>query len=113
MLENSVIQITTGKLAAITLLPSSALLVSGIIMWRFWRKQQAQLQAENDELNDKVSQIIKQISDTQVEKSRTQATIEPPVPQQNNTIKADMDLGGVGLLEFIIQDNIQLRQEAC
>ena len=111
MLENSVVQISTGKLIGITLLPSSVLLVSGIIIWRYWRKQQAHLQTETDELNDKVGQIIQQMADTQAEEAGIQATAESSAPQQKSTLKTDEDMAGVGLFEFIIQDNIQLRQE--
>ncbi len=63
MLENSVVQISTVKLLGVSLLPSSILLISGIIIWRIWSNKQSRLQTETDVLNDELRQIKKQMAD--------------------------------------------------
>ena len=114
MLGNSVIQITTGKLVGAVLLPSSVLLVSGVITWRLWRSKQAQLQAETDDLNDEVRQMKEQMADIQAAKNENQSTVTTlsSSSQQESTPKEDPSLEKTGLFEFLIEDNIQLRQQA-
>lgn len=108
MLENSVIQITAGKFIGVTLLPSTLLLISGIIAWRLWKSKQTQLQAETDDLNDEVQQMKKQLADLHVTNNANQPTTEATSPQQNSGQKIDPDK--TGLFEYLISDNIKLRR---
>ncbi len=105
MLQNSVIQMSTAKLVGAALLPNSILLVSGIIIWRFWRNKQIQLQAETDELYDEVSLIKEQMTDLQTAKDKS-----PSNKAASSGKGANPD--DTGLFEFLIEDNIQLRNQA-
>ena len=105
MLENSVVHITTGKLVSAIVIPNSILLIGGIILWRFWRNKQAQLQAETDELNSEVKHIREQMTDIQtVNESQLNKV---PASSDEHT-----DSDQIGLFEFLIEDNIQLRKHA-
>ncbi|MCU7834676.1 MAG: hypothetical protein KZQ83_05400 [gamma proteobacterium symbiont of Taylorina sp.] len=116
MLENSVIQISTVKLLGASLLPSSILLVSGIIIWRIWRNKQSHLQTKTDVLNDELRQLKKQMADLQTandkaesdESMQTVNTSSAVAPQTRQ--KSGQSPGGIGLFEYLIEDNIQLRQ---
>ena len=101
MLQNSVIQMSTAKLVGATVLPNSILLISGIIIWRFWRNKQTQLQAETDGLTDEVKLIKEQMTDIQTAKNKS------PSPTSGEGINPD----DTGLFEFLIEDNIQLRKQ--
>jgi ABC-type transport system involved in cytochrome bd biosynthesis fused ATPase/permease subunit len=114
MLENSVVQISTGKLLGASLLPSSLLLVSGIIIWRIWRNKQSRLQTKTDALNDELRQIKKQMADLQTannkaESNKSTQTVSTSATRQTKQ-KSGKSPGGMGLFEYLIEDNIQLRQ---
>ena len=116
MLENSVVQISTGKLLGASLLPSSILLVSGIIIWRIWHNKHSRLQTKTDVLNDELRQIKKQMADLQPAYNKTESD-EPmqtvntssAVAQQTSQ-KSGKSPGEMGLFEYLIEENIQLRQ---
>lgn len=118
MLENNVVQISTGKLLGASLLPSSILLVSGIIIWQIWRNKQSHLQTETDMLHDELRQIKKQIADLKTannkaesDKSRQTTNISSATARQTSqSQKSDLSSVKTGLFEFLIEDNIQLRQ---
>ena len=105
MLENSVVQISTGKLVSAIVIPNSILLIGGIILWRFWRNKQAQLQAETDELNNEVKHIREQMIDNQT--ANESPSNKVPTSSEKHTSSVQ-----VGLFEFLIEDNIQLRKHA-
>ena len=109
MLQNNVIQITTAKLVGATLLPSSVLLISGVIIWRVWRNKQNSLQAETNLLNDELRQMKEQMADIQKTTAQTSpSSVAPPSPKQSkNPGKSSSD---IGLFEFLIEDNVQMRQ---
>ena len=117
MFENSIIQMTTGKLVAATVLPNSILLISGIIIWRYWRHQQVQLQAETEELNDEVRLIKEQLVEIQLSKNKVsdnnknQPVVASSSSRHKGTSKEGTDQKNIGLFEFLIEDNIQLRQK--
>ena len=121
MLENNVLQISAGKLlSASSLLPSSILLVSGIIIWRIWRNKQSRLQTETDVLNDELRLLKEQMADLQTannkaesDKSRQTVNTSSAAAQQTSqktSQKSDNSSGKTGLFEYLIEDNIQLRQ---
>jgi len=126
MLQNSVVQISTGKLLGATLLPSSILLVSGIIIWQFWRNKQSHLQTETDVLNDELQQIKKEMADLQTANKKTEAdesaqtvnrssavlqqTSAQKTSAQQTSPKSAKSPEKMGLFEYLIEDNIQLRQ---
>jgi len=97
----------TAKLVGATVLPNSILLISGIIIWRFWRNKQAQLQAETDELTDEVKLIKEQMTDIQIAKNGSPSN-KAPSPTSGEGINPD----DTGLFEFLIEDNIRLREQA-
>lgn len=101
MLENSLIQMSTSKLVAAAILPNSILLITGIVIWRFWRKQQTKLQTTTDELKNEIKHLKKQMDNIQVEKHK-----DPPLKPSNK----QTDSAQIGLFEFLIEDNIQLRK---
>lgn len=109
MLQNNVIQITTAKLVGATLLPSSVLLISGVIIWRVWRNKQNSLQAETNLLNDELRQMKEQMADIQKTTAQTSPSpATPPSPKQSkNPGKSSTS---IGLFEFLIEDNVQMRQ---
>lgn len=104
----------------VSLLPSSVLLVGGIIIWQIWRNKQARLQAETNVLTDELQQIKEQMADIQTEKShatheQAKLTVEAPpssIQQPQNNQKSDNNLENIGLFEHLIKDNIQLRQQS-
>ena len=120
MLENSVVQISTVKLLGVSLLPSSILLVSGIIIWRIWRNKQSRLQTETDVLNDELRQIKKQMADLQTANNKAESdesmqTVNTSSAAQHTSQKSASQKSGkspvkMGLFEYLIEDNIQLRQ---
>jgi len=120
MLGNNVIQISTGKLLGATLLPSSILLVGGIIIWQIWRNKQSRLQTKTDVLNDELSQIKKQMADLQTANDKAKSgesmqTENTPsaaqhTNQKNAGKKSGKSPGEMGLFEYLIEDNIQLRK---
>jgi outer membrane murein-binding lipoprotein Lpp len=119
MLENSVIQITTGKLVAVSLLPSSVLLVGGIIIWRVWHSKQTRLQSQTDELNDELSQIKQQMSELQTAKTNADSDEslfaqfpKQPQPPQQEKPEGKKGAAKMGLFEYLIEDNVQLREQA-
>ncbi len=64
MFENTAIKLTTSKLASTSasLLPGSLILVSGIVVWRLWYKQE-QLQTKTSALNKELRYLKKQIAE--------------------------------------------------
>jgi len=120
MLENSVVQISTGKLLGASLLPSSILLLSGIIIWQIWRNKQSRLQAKTDELNDELRQIKKQMADLQTANNKAESdesmqTVNTSASAQQTSQKSgkspeDKSPEEMGLFEYLIVDNILLRQ---
>jgi hypothetical protein len=104
MLQNSVIQMSTAKLVGATVLPNSILLISGIIIWRFWRNKQTQLQAETDELTDEVKLIKEQMTDIQTATNKSPSITAASLGEGKNP-------DDTGLFEFLIEDNIQLRKQ--
>lgn len=121
MLENNVIQISTAKFLGASLLPSSILLISGIIIWRIWRNKQSRLQTETDVLNDELRQIKKQMADLQTANNKaesdesmqtvnTSAAVAQQTSQKSSSQKSAKSPGKMGLFEYLIEDNIQLRQ---
>lgn len=119
MLENNVIQISTAKLLGASLLPSSILLISGIIIWRIWRNKQSRLQTETDVLNDELRQIKKQMADLQTTNNKAESdeslqTVNTSAAQQTSQKSASQKRGKspgkMGLFEYLIEDNIQLRR---
>jgi len=123
MLENNVIQISAGKLLGVSLLPSSILLVSGIIIWQIWRNKQSRLQTETDVLNDELRQIKKQMADLQTANSKaesdesmqtvnTSSAVAQQTSKKSASQKSDKSPGEMGLFECLIEDNIQLRQSS-
>ncbi len=114
MLENSVVQVSTAKLLGASLLPSSILLVSGIIIWRIWRNKQSRLQTETEVLNDELRQIKKQMADLQTannnaEPDESMQTVNTSAAQHTSQ-KSAKSPGEMGLFEYLIEENIQLRQ---
>jgi len=107
MLKNSVIQITTGKLVGVTLLPNTILLISGIIIWHFWRNKQAELQAKTNGLKSEVKQIKAQIAEINAVKNNSPSKYVPPSPSSLTMMPPNKQ----GLFEFLIEDNIQLRKQ--
>jgi len=125
MLENSVVQISTGKLLGATLLPSSILLLGGIIIWQIWRNKQSHLQTETDVLNDELRQIKKEMADLQTANNKSEAdesvqTVNRSAAAQQTSVqktrvqkssqKSTKNPEKMGLFEYLIEDNIQLRQ---
>ena len=116
MLENSVVQISTGKLVAASLLPSSMLLLSGIIIWRIWHNTQSHLQTKTDVLNDELRQLKKQMADLQTANNKAESNEFMQIPNTSSTVaqqtsqKSGKSPGEMGLFEYLIEDNIQLRQ---
>jgi len=104
MLQNSVIQMSTAKLVGATVLPNSILLISGIIIWRFWRNKQSQLQGQTDELTDAVKIMKEQMTDIQSAKSKSPSNKAASSGEGTNP-------DDTGLFEFLIEDNIQLRKQ--
>jgi len=105
MLQNSVIQMSTAKLVGATVLPNSILFISGIIIWRFWRNKQTQLQAETDELADAVQLMKEQMTDIETAKNKSPSNKASTSDERTNP-------DDTGLFEFLIEDNIQLRNQA-
>jgi len=109
MLTNSVVQITTSKLIGAALLPSSMLLIGGLIAWRVWYNKQTRLQAKTDELNDELRQIKEQMSEFQSttlsDKNPSTFSAKHPAHQ-----KSEDNPERMGLFEYLIEDNIQIRQ---
>lgn len=62
MFKNTAIKIGTTKLASVSLLSSSLVLVSGIVVWRLWKKQ-TQLQTKTGELSDELKHVKKQVAE--------------------------------------------------
>ena len=110
MLQNSVVQIATGKLLGATLLPSSVLLLSGIVIWRAWRNKQNHLQAETNELNDELRRMKEQMADLQQANTQATSAEDTPAPSQPQQKKPEKHSANVGLFEFLIEDNIRMRQ---
>ena len=96
---------STAKLVGATVLPNSILLISGIIIWRFWHNKQTRLQAETNELTDEIRLLKKQMADIQTAEDKS-----PP----NKTPASDKGTNpdDTGLFEFLIEDNIRLRNQA-
>ncbi len=117
MLENNVLGISAGKLlSASSLLPSSILLISGIIIWRIWHNKQSRLQTETDVLNDELKQIKKQMADLQMANNKVESeqpiqTVKTSsVAQHTRQKRATISSEKTGLFEYLIEDNIQLRE---
>jgi len=104
MIGNRVIHMTTGKLLGATVLPNSVLLITGIIIWQFWRKKQTHLQAETDKLYDEIEHIKEQMADIQTAQHENQSLTLPPSPHEHTASTR------TGLFELLIEDNIQLRK---
>ena len=62
MFKNSAIQVATSKLASTSLLPSSLILIGGVVVWRLWRKQ-TQLSNETNELSNELEDIKDQLAE--------------------------------------------------
>lgn len=62
MLKNSAIKVATSKLASTSLLPSSLILIGGVVVWHLWRKQ-AQLSTETNELSNELEDIKDQLDE--------------------------------------------------
>lgn len=115
MLENNVIQISTAKLLGASLLPSSILLISGFIIWQIWRNKQSRLQTETDVLNDELRQIKKQMADLQTANNKAESDesmqiVNTSSAAQQTSRESGKSPGEMGLFEFLIEDNIQLRK---
>ncbi len=103
MLQNSVIQMSTAKLVGATVLSNSILVITGIVIWQFWRNKQTQLQVETDGLTDEVKQIKEQLIDLQASKNKS--------PSDKASSGEGKNSDDTGLFEFLIEDNIQLRKQ--
>lgn len=66
MLKNTAIKIASSKLASTSILPGSLILIGGIVVWDFWRKQ-AQLQTKTNELSDELEDVQEQIAEIKAE----------------------------------------------
>lgn len=97
---------TTGKLIGATVLPNSVLLIAGIVVWRFLRNKQTKLQAKTDELHNEIKHIKEQMADKQTEKQRSLSNTPP------SSLSEKANPTQIGLFEFLIEDNIQLRKHA-
>lgn len=102
MLENNIVHISTSKLIGATILPNSILLISGIVIWRLWRNKHSQLQTTTDELKDDIKHLKEQIDKIQTEKHKH-------LPQTSSSKQTDTTQ--IGLFEFLIEENIQLRKD--
>lgn len=102
MLENNIVHISTSKLIGATILPNSILLISGIVIWRLWRNKYSQLQTTTDELRDDIKHLKEQMDKIQTEKHKH-------LPHTSSSEQADTTQ--IGLFEFLIEDNIQLRKD--
>lgn len=126
MLENNVVQISTGKLLGMSLLPSSILMVSGFIILRVWRNKQSCLQTKTEQLHDELRQLQKQIAElkkaqqkiaelqratSNTESAESRHTVKPFAAQQSSPESAKSPVK-MGLFEYLIEDNIQLRKSA-
>lgn len=112
MFENNIVQISSGKLLGTALLPSSALLAGGIIIWRIWRNKQLRLQAKTDELSDQLNEIKQRLAGLQA-KDRTSDSESPmhPYPAKSSQ-KSNNSPENTGLFEYLIEDNIRIRQQS-
>ena len=83
MLKNSAFKIASGKFASApllstsTILPSSLLLVGGIVAWRFWRRQ-GQLHAQTTELSDEFKKLKKQVADIKENRDSKKSAVSIP-----------------------------------
>lgn len=111
MLENSAIKLASVKFAGISLLPGSLLLVSGIIIWRLWRNQ-TQLKSETCELSDELKQLKKQVSENQAAFEESIQTNIPASSSSKTSPTKNVNPEKMGLFEYLINDNIQLRKQA-
>lgn len=75
MYKSSAFKIVSGKLAGApllstsTILPSSLLLIGGIVAWQFWKKQ-GQLQSQTSELRDDLKKVEKQVAKIKEDKDK-------------------------------------------
>lgn len=72
MFENTAIKMTTSKLASTSasLLPGSLILISGIVVWRLWRKQE-QLQTKTSQLSNELKYLKKQLAEVKATNKAT------------------------------------------
>ncbi len=69
MLKNSAIQAATGKLASVSLLSGSLVLVGGIVAWQLWQ-QQKQLQTKTSGLSNELKDVKKQLAEIKIKASK-------------------------------------------
>lgn len=118
MLGNNIVQISTAKLLGTSLLPSSILLVSGIIIWRIWSGKQSRLQTETDVLRDKLQHMQKQITELQEANNKAKSNDSMQTVKTSSSVaqktsqKSGKNPAEIGLFEYLIEDNIQLRQSS-
>jgi len=101
-------------------MPNYILLISGIIIWRIWSNKQSRLQTEIDVLNDELRQIKKQMADLQTANNKAESdesmqTVNTSASAQQTSQKSgkspeDKSPEEMGLFEYLIVDNILLRQ---
>ncbi len=103
MLKNNIVHISTSKLIGATILPNSILLITGIVIWKLWRNKHSQLQTTTDELKNEIEYLKEQMNEIQTEKHKY-------LPQTSSS--GQTDATQIGLFEFLIEDNIQLRKDA-
>ena len=94
MFKNSAVKIASSKFASAPLLPSSSilpfslLLLSGIVVWKLWRKQ-GQLQTQTNELSDELKNIKKQVAKIKTtEKADT--TLSPSLKKATDLSSASL-----------------------
>lgn len=107
MFENTAIQIATSKLASVSLLPGSLFLMSGIVVWQLWRKQ-VKLQAETSELSKEFKAFKKQVTDGNKVDAESVASISSS--DKSSSPAKDTSPEKMGLFEYLINDNIQIRK---
>jgi hypothetical protein len=110
MLENAAIPLTTAKYAAASFIPSTLIIIGGIVFWCIWRKKQARYQAETDEIKDDIRDVKKQLNELQMVNSKDQP--DSSTSQQKKGHKAPGTQDKTGLFEHLINENIQLREQS-
>ncbi len=112
MIKNTALHLLTGKLITTSLLPGSLFMVSGVLIWSIWQKQK-HLQNDTAELRSEVKKIKEQMDklDASIETNQKQKAPDSSLLQEDHSIK-ESDEKKMGLFEYLINDNVKLRQQA-
>ena len=112
MLKNTAIQIATSKLASTSLLSGSLFLIGGVVVWQLWRKQ-LQLQTKTNKLSNEFKEFKQQAVYTNASDNTGSESVVPfSSPQKKDSSTKETSTEKLGLFEYLINDNIQIRQHA-